>query len=125
MGVTRRYRPARTRPVRSATPLVRIPAKLPAFHPPSAEGPRVTPDVITFLEKLFEAGFAWDEAALDALCRGLEPRGGPRVAERPHGCGGGGLPLGAGDVSNPRRGGGGGVISPRLWKVLEAVRAGL
>ena len=85
----------------------------------------MTPDVITFLEKLFEAGFAWDEAALDDLCRRLEALGRSPVAELAHGFGGVGLRLRAGDVSEPLRREVEAVIYPRLWKVLEAVRAGL
>src|SRR5256885_10134648 len=38
MGATRRYRPARTRPARSATPLVRILVTFPAVGPWSGEG---------------------------------------------------------------------------------------
>ena len=85
----------------------------------------MTPDVITFLEKLFEAGFAWDEAALDDLCRRLEALGRSPVAGLAHGFGGVALRLRAGDVSDPLRREVEAVIYPRLWKVLEAVRAGL
>ena len=65
------------------------------------------PDVVTFLEQLFEAGFVWDEAELA------------------HSFGGVRLRLAMGEVPEPLRREVEAVIYPRLWKVLEAVRAGL
>ena len=69
----------------------------------------MAPDVVAFLEQLFETGFTWDEAELAELCDRLGALGGSPVAEMP----------------DPRRREVEAVIYPRLWKVLEAVRTGL
>ena len=83
------------------------------------------PDVVVFLEQLFEAGFAWDEAELADLADRLAALGGSPVAELAHGFAGVRLRLGMGDMPEPLRREVEAVIYPRLWKVLEAVRAGL
>jgi hypothetical protein len=85
----------------------------------------VEPDVVTFLEQLFEAGFAWDETELADLAGRLTALGNSPVAELAHGFAGVRLRLGMGEVSEPLRREVEAVIYPRLWKVLEAVRAGL
>ena len=83
------------------------------------------PDVVTFLEQLFEAGFVWDEAELGVLTDRLAALGRSPVADLAHGFGGVRLRLAMGDVPEPLRREVEAVIYPRLWKVLEAVRAGL
>ena len=85
----------------------------------------MAPDVVVFLEQLFENGFVWDEAELAELCDRLAALGGSPVAELAHGFAGVRLRLGMGDVPAPLRREVEAVIYPRLWKVLEAVRAGL
>jgi hypothetical protein len=85
----------------------------------------VAQDVVAFLEQLFEVGFTWDEAALADLCDRLAALGGSPVAELAHGFAGVRLRLGMGKVPEPLRREVEAVIYPRLWKVLEAVRAGL
>ena len=83
------------------------------------------PDVITVLEDVFETGLTWDAAALDALAHRLEALGDSPVAQLAEGFGGVRLRLEAGEVSEPLRREVEAVIYPRLWKVLEALRAGL
>lgn len=85
----------------------------------------MAPDVVACLEQLFEAGFAWDEAELADLADRLTALGSTPVAALAHGFEGVRLRLGMGEVSEPLRREVEAVIYPRLWKVLEAVRAGL
>ncbi len=82
-------------------------------------------EVVAFLEQLFDDGFVWDEAELADLAARLTALGGSPVAELAHGFGGVRLRLEQGDVPEPLRREVEAVIYPRLWKVLEAVRAGL
>ncbi|HEU5448826.1 MAG TPA: hypothetical protein VFW57_07410 [Acidimicrobiia bacterium] len=81
--------------------------------------------VVAFLEQLFETGFTWDEAELADLSGRLEALDGSPVAELAHGFAGLRLRLQMGDIAEPLRREVEAVIYPRLWKVLEAVRAGL
>ena len=83
------------------------------------------PDVITVLEDIFETGFTWDGAALDELARRLRALGDSPVAELAEGFAGVRLRLETGEVSEPLRREVEAVIYPKLWKVLEALRAGL
>ena len=83
------------------------------------------PDVIGLLEQIFETGFDWDEAHLADLARRLEALGGTPVAELADGFAGVRLRMEAGEVPEPLRREVEAVVYPRLWKVLEAVRAGL
>ena len=83
------------------------------------------PDVITLLEDFFETGFAWDEAALDDAARRLAALGDSPVAELAQGFAGIRRRLETGEVPEPLRREVEAVVYPRLWKVLEAVRAGL
>ena len=83
------------------------------------------PGVITVLEDIFETGLAWDTAALDELARRLEALGDSPVAELSEGFAGVRLCLEGGEISEQRRREIEAVIYPRLWKVLEALRAGL
>lgn len=85
----------------------------------------MAPDVVAFLEHLFETGFTWDEADLADLSNRLEALDGSPVAELAHGFAGVRLRLQMGDMAEPLRREIEAVIYPRLWKVLEAVRAGL
>jgi hypothetical protein len=85
----------------------------------------VAPHVVAFLEQLFETGFTWDEAELADLTDRLEALGGSPVAELAHGVAGVRLRLQMGEMPEPLRREVEAVIYPRLWKVLEAVRAGL
>jgi hypothetical protein len=85
----------------------------------------VEPDVIGLLEELFDTGFDWDEAHLADLAGRLGSLGASPVAELAHGFAGVRLRMQAGPVSEPLRREVEAVIYPRLWKVLEAVRAGL
>ena len=85
----------------------------------------MAPDVVAFLEHLFETGFAWDEAELADLSGRLEALDGSPVAELAHGFAGVRLRLQMGEMGEPLRREIEAVIYPRLWKVLEAVRAGL
>jgi hypothetical protein len=85
----------------------------------------VTADVITVLEDIFETGFTWDEAALDDLSRRLGALGDSPVAELAEGFGGVRRRLETGEVSVSLRREVEAVIYPKLWKVLEALRAGL
>lgn len=82
-------------------------------------------DVVAFLEQLFDAGFAWDEADLADLADRLDALGASPVAGLAHGFSGVRIRLGLGEVPEPLRREVEAVIYPRLWKVLEAVRAGL
>lgn len=82
-------------------------------------------EVVAFLEQLFDDGFAWDGAELADLCDRLATLGASPVAELAHGFAGVRLRLQSGDVPEPLRREVEAVIYPRLWKVLEAVRAGL
>lgn len=82
-------------------------------------------DVVAFLEQLFETGFTWDEAELAVLSGRLEALEGSPVAELAHGFAGVRLRLQIGDMAEPLRREVEAVVYPRLWKVLEAVRAGL
>ena len=85
----------------------------------------MAPDVVAFLEHLFETGFTWDEAELADLSVCLEALGGSPVAGLAHGFTGVRLRLQMGDMAEPLRREIEAVIYPRLWKVLEAVRGGL
>ena len=85
----------------------------------------MAPDIVAFLERLFETGFTWDEAELADLSGRLEALHGSPVAELAHGFAGVRLRLQMGDMAEPLRREIEAVIYPRLWKVLEAVRAGL
>jgi hypothetical protein len=85
----------------------------------------VKPDVITVLEDFFEIGFTWDEAALDGLSRRLAALGDSPIAELADGFAGVLLHMHTGEVPEPLRREVEAVVYPRLWKVLEAVRAGL
>lgn len=82
-------------------------------------------DVVAFLEQLFEDGFVWDDAELADLCNRLGGLGRSPVAELSHGFAGVRLRLEMGEAPEPLRREIEAVIYPRLWKVLEAVRAGL
>jgi hypothetical protein len=85
----------------------------------------VAPHVVALLEQLFEDGFTWDEAELADLAGRLAALGGSPVAELAHGFAGLRLRLEMGEMPESLRREVEGVIYPRLWKVLEAVRAGL
>jgi len=85
----------------------------------------VQPDVIGLLEDFFEDGFSWDEAVLEDLARRLASLGGSPVAGLAEGFAGVRGRLGTGDVPEPLRREVEAVVYPKLWKVLEAVRAGL
>jgi hypothetical protein len=85
----------------------------------------VAPHVIALLEQLFETGFTWDEAELADLAARLEALGDSPVAELAHGFAGVRLRLTTGEMPEQLRREVEAVIYPRLWKVLEAVRAGL
>ena len=85
----------------------------------------MAPHVIALLEQLFETGFTWDEAELADLADRLGALGTSPVAELAHGFAGVRLRLEMGETSEPLRREVEAVIYPRLWKVLEAVRAGL
>jgi hypothetical protein len=85
----------------------------------------VVPDVVAFLEEFFEGGFVWDEAGLASLADRLAALGPSPVAELAHGFAGLRLRLQMGEMAEPQRREVEAVIYPRLWKVLEAVRAGL
>jgi len=82
-------------------------------------------DVIGLLEQIFDTGFEWDEAALADLAARLRALGASPVAELGHAFAGVGLRLEDGDVPEALRREVEAVVYPRLWKVLEAVRAGL
>lgn len=83
------------------------------------------PDVVAFLEQLFETGFVWDEAELEGLADRLVALGGSPVAELARCFTGVRLRLEMGEMPEARRREVEAVIYPRLWKVLEAVRGGL
>ncbi len=85
----------------------------------------MAPHVIALLEQLFETGFTWDEAELADLSSRLEALGGSPVAELARGLAGVRLRLQKGELPESLRPEVEAVIYPRLWKVLEAVRAGL
>ena len=82
-------------------------------------------DVVTFLEELFETGFTWDEAELAELADRVAALGASPVAGLASGFAGVRLRLQTGEMTEPLRREVEAVIYPRLWKVLEAVRAGL
>ena len=82
-------------------------------------------DVVAFLEQLFDAGFAWDDAELAELADRLVALGTSPVAGLAQSVTGVRIRLGLGEVPEPLRREVEAVIYPRLWKVLEAVRAGL
>ncbi|HTC82418.1 MAG TPA: hypothetical protein VK848_12865 [Acidimicrobiia bacterium] len=83
------------------------------------------PEVIGLLEQIFETGFEWDEPGLASLARRLRALGGSPVAELADGFDSVRLRLEAAEVPEPLRREVEAVVYPRLWKVLEAVRAGL
>jgi hypothetical protein len=85
----------------------------------------VEPDVIGVLEDFFEVGFTWEADALDELSRRLAALEGSPVAELAEGLAGVRLRLTTGEVPEPLRREIEAVVYPKLWKVLEAVRAGL
>jgi len=85
----------------------------------------VQSDVITLLEDFFEDGFSWDEAVLDDLARRLMALEGSPVAAAAEGLAQVRHRLRTGAVPEPLRREVEAVIYPKLWKVLEAVRAGL
>ena len=82
-------------------------------------------DVATFLEELFEAGITWDEAELAGIVDGFAALGRSPVAELAEGFAGVRNCLETGEMAEALRREVEAVIYPRLWKVLEAVRAGL
>ncbi len=83
------------------------------------------PDVVGVLEQLFETDFNWDAAAMAALADRLAGLGGSPVAELAQGFTAVRRRLEEGEVPEPLRREVEAVIYPRLWKVLEAVKAGL
>jgi hypothetical protein len=85
----------------------------------------VAPNAINLLEDIFETGLTWDASALYDLVRRLDALGDSPVAQLSEGFVGVRLRLETGDVSEPLRREVEAVIYPRLWKVLEALRAGL
>ena len=85
----------------------------------------MAPDVVAFLEELFETGFTWDDAGLADLVLRLTALGDSPVAELAHGFDAVRLRLGMGVMTEPLRREVEAVIYPRLWKVLEAVQADL
>jgi hypothetical protein len=82
-------------------------------------------DVITLLEDFFETGFPWDGPALDDLARQLEALGDSPVAELGEGLAGIRERLADADVPPSVQREVEAVVYPKLWKVLEALRAGL
>jgi hypothetical protein len=85
----------------------------------------VVPDVVAFLEEFFEAGFVWDESGLADLTDRLTALGPSPVAELADAFAGLRLRLERGEMPESQRREVEAVFYPRLWKVLEAVRAGL
>jgi len=85
----------------------------------------VAHDVATFLEELFEAGITWGEAELADLVDGFAALGASPVAELAEGFASLRNRLRTDGMAEPLRREVEAVIYPRLWKVLEAVRAGL
>jgi hypothetical protein len=85
----------------------------------------VQPDVVTLLEDFFETGFSWDEAALDDLARRLATLGASPVAELAGGFADLRRRLAADEMPEPLRREVEAIVYSKLWKVLEAVRAGL
>jgi hypothetical protein len=85
----------------------------------------VEPDVVEVLEQLFERDFEWDAAALADLADRLVGLGASPVAELALGFTAVRRRLDEGEVPEPLRREVEAVIYPRLWKVLEAVKAGL
>ena len=85
----------------------------------------MAPEVVAFLEQLFDDGFTWDERELADLIDRLAALGGSPVAELAQGFAGVRRRLQTGDMPEPLRREVEAVIYPRLWKVLEAVQAGL
>ena len=83
------------------------------------------PVVIRLLEDFFETGFPWDGAALDDLTGRLAALGDSPVAELRDGLAGVRERLTAGEVPPSLQREVEAVIYPKLWKVLEALRAGL
>ena len=83
------------------------------------------PDVVAFLEQLFETGFAWDGTELSRLADRVGALDGSPVAELSHAFTAVRLRLETGEIAEARRREVEAVIYPWLWKVLEAVRAGL
>ena len=83
------------------------------------------PDVVAFLEQLFETGFAWDEAELSRLADRLDALDGSPVAELAYAFEAARLRLEMGEFPAAGRREVEAVVYPGLWKVLEAVRAGL
>jgi hypothetical protein len=83
------------------------------------------PEAIGLLEQIFETGFEWDEARLGAVADRLAALGRSPVAGLAHCFAGLRLRLESGEVPEPLRREVEAVVYPRLWKVLEAVRAGL
>ena len=83
------------------------------------------PDIVAFLEQFLEGGFVWDEAGLADVSGRLAALGPSPVAELAHGFAGLRLRLEMSEIPEPQRREVEAVIYPRLWKVLEAVRAGL
>lgn len=82
-------------------------------------------DVIAVLEAFFEDGFSWDEAVLDDVSRRLVALEGSPVAGLAEGVAVVRHRLKAGAVPETLRHEVEAVVYPKLWKVLEAVRAGL
>ncbi|MGH9005428.1 MAG: hypothetical protein ACRDYV_20075, partial [Acidimicrobiia bacterium] len=85
----------------------------------------MAPDVVAFLEQLFEGGITWDEGELGGLCARLAALGGSPVAELGQGFAEVRRRLQTGEMPEALRREVEAVIYPRLWKVLEAVRTGL
>jgi hypothetical protein len=85
----------------------------------------LAPHVVAFLEELFEVGITWDEAELAGLVEGLGALGETPVSDLAVGFAEVRARLQAGDMAEPRRREVEAVVYPKLWKVLEAVRAEL
>ena len=85
----------------------------------------MAPEVVAFLEQLFENGFTWDEGELGELCDRLAALKTSPVADLADGFGAVRLRLQAGEMPEALHPEVEAVIYPRLWKVLEAVRSGL
>lgn len=83
------------------------------------------PDVITVLEDFFESGFPWDGPALDELSGRLSALGDSPIAQLAEGFRDVRRRLETGEIPEPLRREIEAVIYPKLWKALEAVRAGL
>jgi hypothetical protein len=85
----------------------------------------VQPDVVTMLEDFFETGFTWDEAALDDVARRLAALRASPVAGLAEGFAEIRRRLATGEMPERLRREVEAVVYSKLWKVLEAVRAGL